>query len=130
MPGRYPLVQVLPPSVEVANPISAPPPLKIRATWNALTIVEPFENVLGSTSVSCWLGVSVKVSSLSCVRLTWAWPKAVNTIPAAKTTRHSVRLRKKERAEALILSHLGEHLVRIRCRRSLVDRAKKPGVRV
>ena len=67
MPGRNPLVQVAPPSVEVAKPISVPPPLKMRPTWNALTIVEPKANVSGSTSVACWLLALVKVSVLNLV---------------------------------------------------------------
>ena len=67
MPGRNPLVHVVPPSVEVAKPMSAPPPLKIRPTWNALTIVEPKANVSGSTSVACWLLALVKVSVLNLV---------------------------------------------------------------
>ena len=67
MPGRNPLVHVVPPSIEVENPISAPPPLEMRPTWNALTIVEPKANVSGSTSVACWLVALVKVSVLSLV---------------------------------------------------------------
>src|ERR1700704_4540967 len=67
MPGRNPLVQVAPPSVEVAKPMSAPPPLKMRPTWNALTIVEPKANVSGSTSVACWLLALAKVSVLNLV---------------------------------------------------------------
>src|ERR1700704_3242668 len=67
MPGRNPLVQVVPPSVEVAKPMSAPPPVKMRPTWNALTIVEPNANVSGSTSVACWLVALVKVSVLNLV---------------------------------------------------------------
>src|SRR5438034_3050646 len=67
MPGRNPLVHVVPPSVEVAKPMSAPPPLKMRPTWNALTIVEPKANVSGSTSVACWLLALVKVSVLNLV---------------------------------------------------------------
>src|SRR5215813_15501843 len=44
----------------------APPP-KMRPTWNAVTIVEPNANALGSTSVACWLCGLVKVSVLSWV---------------------------------------------------------------
>src|SRR5438874_10708689 len=65
MPGRNPLVHVAPPLIEVAKPMSAPPPLKIRPTWNALTIVEPKAKVSGSTSVACWLVLLVKVSVLN-----------------------------------------------------------------
>src|ERR1700674_3545275 len=67
MPGRNPLVQVVPPSVEVEKPMSAPPPLALRPTWNALTLVEPEANVSGSTSVGCWLVAFVKVSVLNLV---------------------------------------------------------------
>src|SRR5216684_3096428 len=67
IPGSKPLVQVAPPSVEVAKPTSAPPPLKIRPTWKALTIVEPKANESGSTSVACWLLVLVNISVLNFV---------------------------------------------------------------
>src|SRR5207302_224917 len=67
MPGRNPLVHVAPPLIEVAKPMSAPPPLKIRPTWNALTMVEPKAKVSGSTSVACWLVLLVKVSVLNLV---------------------------------------------------------------
>ena len=52
---RNALLNVLPPSVEVAKPISEEPPLKKRPTWKADTIVEPNAKVSGSTSVRCWL---------------------------------------------------------------------------
>src|ERR1700730_17937711 len=67
MRGRSALVHVVPASVEVAKPMSAPPPLEMRPTWNALTIVEPKANVSGSTSVACWLVALVKVSVLNLV---------------------------------------------------------------
>src|SRR5207302_11468876 len=51
--GRKPLVNVLPPSFEVAKPMSEAPPLKKRPTWKAETIVVPNANVSGSTSVRC-----------------------------------------------------------------------------
>jgi hypothetical protein len=47
--------------------MSAPPPLEMRPTWNALTMVEPKANVSGSTSVACWLVALVKVSVLNLV---------------------------------------------------------------
>jgi hypothetical protein len=59
MPGRKPDVQVAPELVEVAKPMFAAPPPKIRPTWNAETIVVPKVNVSGSTSVRCWLLVLV-----------------------------------------------------------------------
>ena len=54
--------------MEVANPMSDAPPLKMRPTWNVLTIVEPEAAALTSTSVACWLDGLVKVSVLSWVR--------------------------------------------------------------
>src|SRR3954468_1092240 len=56
MPGSRPLVHVVPLLVDVAKPMAHAPPSKMRPTWNAETIVEPFENVSGSTSV-LWLVV-------------------------------------------------------------------------
>jgi hypothetical protein len=50
-PGRRPFVQLDPLLVDVAKPIAQAPPSYIRPTWNAATIVEPFANVSGSTSV-------------------------------------------------------------------------------
>src|SRR3954452_12054358 len=57
MPGSSPLVQVAPLFVDVANPIVQAPPSKIRPTWNAATIVEPFEKGSGSTSVRWFVAV-------------------------------------------------------------------------
>jgi hypothetical protein len=54
MPGSSPLVHVPPLFVDVAKPIVQAPPSKMRPTWNAATIVEPFEKLSGSTSVR-WL---------------------------------------------------------------------------
>jgi hypothetical protein len=53
MPGRTPLVHETPLSVEVAHPMSEAPPLKKRPNCPAATIVEPNENVSGSTIVLC-----------------------------------------------------------------------------
>src|SRR5580700_1200612 len=64
MPGRGPLIHWPPAFVDVAKPMSDAPPLKIRPTWNALTIVEPEEKALASTSVACWLRGVVRVSVL------------------------------------------------------------------
>jgi hypothetical protein len=55
VPGRNPLVQVVPPSVERAQPMLADPPPKTRPTWKVETIVEPKLKVSGSTWVRCWL---------------------------------------------------------------------------
>src|SRR5438128_7469876 len=62
--GRKPLVQLLPPSVEVAKPMSEAPPLKKRPTWKVETKVEPEAKVSGSTSVACWLVLLVNGSLL------------------------------------------------------------------
>src|SRR5271165_4365108 len=64
-PGRKPFVQLVPPFVEVAKPMSEAPPLNLRPTWKAVTIVEPDANMPGSTSVACWLSELVKMSALN-----------------------------------------------------------------
>src|SRR5438132_14321075 len=69
VPGRKPLVQVAPPSCEVANPMFDAPPLKTPPTWKTDTIVEPKANVSGSTSVRCWLVLLVYGSVLSWMRV-------------------------------------------------------------
>ncbi len=63
-PGRKPFVQLAPPLVEVAKPMSDPPPLNLRPAWKAVMIVEPEANMPGSTSVACWLSELVKGSVL------------------------------------------------------------------
>src|SRR5256885_2804273 len=63
-PGRNPCTKWLPASIEVAQPMSAPPPSTIRPTWKADTHVAPNENVSGSTSDRCWLAALVNGSSL------------------------------------------------------------------
>src|SRR5258708_37666391 len=72
VPGRKPLVKLLPPLVEVANPISEAPPLKKRPTWKVETRVEPKAKVSGSTSVRCWLVLLVNGALLSWARVTLA----------------------------------------------------------
>ena len=62
--GRKPCVQDTPPLVLVDQPMLVPPPLKIRPTWNVLTMVEPQANVSGSTSVACAPGGTVYGSEL------------------------------------------------------------------
>src|SRR3954447_25362464 len=54
MPGNKPLVHEAPLFVDVANPMAHAPPSKMRPTWKADTIVDPFENVSGSTC-AWWL---------------------------------------------------------------------------
>src|SRR6266571_4445766 len=76
--GRKPLVKLLPPLVEVANPMLEAPPLKKRPTWKAETMVEPKAKVSGSTSVACWLVVLVYGSLLSCRRVTLAKARMVD----------------------------------------------------
>jgi len=53
VPGRKPLLKLVPPLVEVANPMSDAPPPKKRPTWKADTKVLPEANVSGPTSVLC-----------------------------------------------------------------------------
>src|SRR5262249_13008152 len=53
MPGRKPCVQVAPPSVDVAKPMSLAPPSVNRPDWKTETIVLPFDSVSGSTWVAC-----------------------------------------------------------------------------
>ena len=65
IPGSTPLFQVRPASVEMAYPMSAPPPPEMRATWKLAMIVDANEKLPGSTSVACWLLAFVKVSVLS-----------------------------------------------------------------
>src|SRR2546430_4844803 len=72
MPGRKPCVQVAPPSVDVANPMSDEPPPETRPVWNAETIVLPNVNVSGSTSVLCCACVSVNGSELTWMTATFA----------------------------------------------------------
>src|SRR5258708_17818520 len=55
MPGRKPCCQVVPPSVEVFQPMSELPPSLNRPTWEEVTMVLPYAKVSGSTSVACWL---------------------------------------------------------------------------
>src|SRR3954463_2678961 len=71
-PGRKVELQVAPPSLERETPMSVAPPLKKRPTWKADTIVLPFENVSGSTSVACWLVVFWNGSALIFVTGTFA----------------------------------------------------------
>ena len=63
---------MFPPSLEVAKPISEEPPSRKRPDWNAETIVEPNENVSGSTCVACWLVAFVNGSWLTLVSATFA----------------------------------------------------------
>src|SRR5262245_40260423 len=79
MPGRRPLVQCAPLSVEVAKPIAQAPPSKIRPTWKVATIVEPFEKVSGSTSV-WWLVV------LDAAQVAWVNESVLIVVGAAAAT--------------------------------------------
>src|SRR5712692_8323064 len=78
VPGRKPLVQLLPPCVDEAKPMSEAPPLKKRPTWKVETIVEPKAKVSGSTSVRCWLVLLVNGSLLSWSRVTLAKARIVD----------------------------------------------------
>src|SRR5712692_6129187 len=78
VPGRKPLVKLLPPLVDVAKPMSEAPPLKNLPTWKAETRVEPEAKVSGSTSVRCWLVLLVNGSLLSWSRVTLAKARTVD----------------------------------------------------
>src|SRR6266496_4421227 len=69
VPGRKPLVKLLPPLVDVAKPMLEAPPLKKRPTWKVETMVEPEDKVSGSTSVLCWLVLFVYGSLLIWTRV-------------------------------------------------------------
>jgi hypothetical protein len=92
VPGRNPDVHDLPPFVEVANPMLAAPPSNMRPTWNAETMVEPKENVSGSTSVLCWLIALVYGSELICKRVVLA--AAVDAKVTVSTTAPATALRR------------------------------------
>jgi hypothetical protein len=53
MPGRFPVVQVVPLFSEVANAMSDAPPSKNRPVCTTETMVDPNENESGSTWVRC-----------------------------------------------------------------------------
>src|SRR3954453_11080529 len=95
MPGNTPLVHVAPLSVEVANPASDAPPSKKRPNCAAATIVDPNENVSGSTIVLCWLVVFVNGSTA--IRCSAAFALATNgearTRAPATERAHDSRLR-------------------------------------
>src|SRR3954451_23439806 len=101
MPGSGPLVHVAPLSELVAKPMSDAPPSKKRPSCAAATIVEPNENVSGSTIVLCWLVVLVNGStaigvSAACA-LAVADPHTTST-PAAASANNP---RRRSRDEAL-----------------------------
>src|SRR5258708_10439 len=77
VPGRKPFLKLFPPLLEVANPISAAPPPKMRPTWKTETRVEPAAKVSGSTSVRCWLVLVVKGALLSWRRVILAKARMV-----------------------------------------------------
>src|SRR5476649_810975 len=83
MPGKNPKFQVTPPSCDVAQPMSAPPPPKTRPVWNALTMELPNANVSGSTSVRCWLAELWNGSALILTSVGAADAEAVATNDAA-----------------------------------------------
>src|SRR6476646_5677534 len=71
---------------------AAAPPSNMRPTWNAETIVEPNENVSGSTSVLCWLIALVYGSELICNRVVLA--AAVDVKATVSTTAPVTALRR------------------------------------
>jgi len=72
VPGSIPVVQCLPASVEVAQPMLLAPPSKKRPVWKVPTIVLPNANESGSTCVLCWLDAFVYGSELIGVAITLA----------------------------------------------------------
>jgi hypothetical protein len=54
IPGRTPLVHERPLLVDVAKPMPVAPPSVKTPSMATATIVEPAENVSGSTTVACW----------------------------------------------------------------------------
>src|SRR5712691_8524344 len=78
VPGRKSCLKLLPPVLEVANPMAEAPPLKKRPTWKAETKVEPEAKVSGSTSVACWLVLLVNGSLLSWRRVPLAKARMVD----------------------------------------------------
>src|SRR5882757_1870924 len=86
--GRKPCRQECPPSWLTAKPILLAPPLTMRPTWNAETVVRPNENVSGSTSVRCCAAGDVTlVYGSSLIRTTRCW-----SAPAG-VTKKAVRAR-------------------------------------
>jgi hypothetical protein len=76
--------------VEVAQPILEAPPSVKRPDWMAATMVEPNENVSGSTIVWCWLVLLVYGSLLIWTMETAAKAKILE---ARVSTRASVPAR-------------------------------------
>src|SRR2546428_197266 len=85
IPGRLPLVHVVPLFVDVAKPMSDEPPLKKRPNCAVATIVLPDEYVSGSTIVLCSLVALVKGSVAICVSATLAEATIVRTSAAVAT---------------------------------------------
>jgi hypothetical protein len=54
IPGREPLAHETPLLVDVAKPMPVAPPSVQRPSSATATMVEPAENVSGSTTVLCW----------------------------------------------------------------------------
>src|SRR5256714_1086211 len=96
IPGRVPLVHETPLFVEVDHPMPDDPPSKKRPLCAAATIVEPKENVSGSTTVLCWLVAFVNGSAKICVSATFADAVMVTTSVArpASASKREKRLRR------------------------------------
>ena len=84
IPGRLPLLQVAPLSVEVEKTMSDPPPSVNRPVCEAITMVDPNEYVSGSTWVACWLVVLVNVSLLIWMSATLAYADGAAMMIAAR----------------------------------------------
>src|SRR5919198_314634 len=95
IPGSTPLVHDVPLLVDVAKPTSDAPPSKKRPNCAAATIVDPNENVSGSTIVLCWLVAFVNGSTA--IRCSAAFALATRgdakTRAPARARAHDNRLR-------------------------------------
>src|SRR3954469_11332079 len=85
MPGRTPLAPTAPGLFRFAQPMPDEPPSLKRPDWVAVTIVDPKENVSGSTAVLCWLVVFVNGSVKTRVSGTAAWALAAQVSKAPIT---------------------------------------------
>src|SRR6185437_11176965 len=111
MPGRKPCVQVTPPFVEVAQPMSEDPPPDTRPDWKVDTIVLPKTYVSGSTWVRCWAWASVNGSELTWVSATLAAAGVASAvIVAATAVRTAGTLRATERADLLRIGRAGRSM--------------------
>src|SRR5512140_392186 len=95
-PGRQPFVQLAPLFVLVDQQTFDAPPSKKRPVCCAATIVEPNENVSGSTCVLCWLVEFVYGSELIWVRGTFASAERGSTKAKESETATAIQNRRIE----------------------------------